>query len=1050
MEVREDLTLGIDLGIGSCGWALIRPGEIVALGVRTFDPPETDKERTPTNQLRRGHRGLRRVLRRRRKRMADLRRLFAEAGLMGGAGRDVLRVPGLDPWRLRAEGLDRRLNGPELTVALAHIAKHRGFKSNRKSERGANAAEESSKMLKAIGETQEKLTKWRTVGEMFARDAAFAGRKRNRDGEYSRSILRDDQAVEVRELFRAQRRLGNDAATEELEGRFGGIAFHQKELQDSEHLVGPCRFVEGQKRAARRSYSFELFRFLSRLAALRLEIDGKAQPEPLTPEQIARARTHFGKQKKVRYKELKKLLGLGSDTRFAGIAPGMEGNDFVARSGNAAEGTATLRAIVQASAGELAWLTLLDAPEKLDRIAAVLSFREDIGSIAKGFDELGLAPEVRVALMDAVEAGKFRAFSKTGHISTEACRRLIPHLADGLTYDKACDKVFGEHTVSGGPKLQGLGLHAAVKKMVAWIADEIGSPVARKALTEAAKQVGAIIGEHGLPGHIHVELAREVGKSKEERDEITHGIEKRNKEKDRLRAAFLADVGQEARTADDLLRYELWREQLGRCIYTDQAISPTALVASDNSVEVDHILPWSRSGDDSFVNKTLCFTSANREKKHWTPFRWMEGHQDRWSALVARVENNKLMKGRKKRNYLLKDDSVLEEKFRPRNLQDTKYATRVLLGLLKGLYPDGGEQRVLSRPGPLTDRLRRGWGIQGLKKGPDGKRIADDRHHAIDALIVAATSQAELQKLIIRFQEAEALGSHRDFSRLDPPWPEFRTQAEAMFDGIFISRAERRRARGEGHAATIRSIVERDGQSIVYERKRVDKSLTLADLNRIKDPERNQALIAALQAWIEADKPADKPPLKRFGGRNSDGVEKESERFEPIRKVTLRTNKKVDVLVRDGAADRGEMVRIDVFRKRNRKGAWEYFLVPIYPHQVFDTEDWPEPPNRIVRGAKPESEWPEIDGDHEFLWSLYPLCWLELEKADGTAIKGYFRRMDRSTGAITLSPHHSKDEEIRSIGCQTLRSFRKFAVDRLGRKFEIERETRTWRGKACT
>jgi hypothetical protein len=69
MTIQETFTFGLDLGIGSCGWAVVREGddggEIVALGVWLFDVPETDKDRTPTNQLRRLHRGMRRVVRRR-------------------------------------------------------------------------------------------------------------------------------------------------------------------------------------------------------------------------------------------------------------------------------------------------------------------------------------------------------------------------------------------------------------------------------------------------------------------------------------------------------------------------------------------------------------------------------------------------------------------------------------------------------------------------------------------------------------------------------------------------------------------------------------------------------------------------------------------------------------------------------------------------------------------------------------------------------------------------------------------------------------------------
>jgi CRISPR-associated endonuclease Csn1 len=158
----------------------------------------------------------------------------------------------------------------------------------------------------------------------------------------------------------------------------------------------------------------------------------------------------------------------------------------------------------------------------------------------------------------------------------------------------------------------------------------------------------------------------------------------------------------------------------------------------------------------------------------------------------------------------------------------------------------------------------------------------------------------------------------------------------------------------------------------------------------------------------------------------------------------------VNVLVRDGSADRGEMTRVDVFRKLNKRGKVEYFLVPIYPHQIADKQDFPVPPNRAVQAYQDEADWPEIGEEHEFLWSLYPLSYVEVTKPDGQIIEGYFRQLDRSTGAVSLSPHHSSQTLIRSIGVRTLLNFRKFTVDRLGNCFEIHREQRTWHGVVCT
>jgi CRISPR-associated endonuclease Csn1 len=452
-------------------------------------------------------------------------------------------------------------------------------------------------------------------------------------------------------------------------------------------------------------------------------------------------------------------------------------------------------------------------------------------------------------------------------------------------------------------------------------------------------------------------------------------------------------------------------------------------------VQVDLILPWCRSGDDSFVNKTLCIANANQEKRGRTPFEWLQKDEARWSAFVARVESNKTMKGRKKRNYLLRDSSVLEEKFRPRNLSDTRYATRLLSEFLARLYPDDGRRHIRTRPGPLTDRLRRGWGVQGLKKDAEGNRVDDDRHHALDALIVAATTEGALQKLTLAFQEAENVGSHRDFACLDPPWHGFVEEVRRKLAIVFVSRAERRRARGEAHAATIRQIAQRDGAQIVYERKSVD-ALTAKDLDRIKDLDRNAKLVASLREWIAAGKPRDCHPLSPKG--------------DPIAKVRLQTSRKADVLVRDGAADRGEMVRVDVFRKKNKKGAWEYFLVPIYPHQVADRELWPLPPNRAVAAFKEESEWFQIGKEYEFLWSLYPYSFIELEKPDGTHIDGYFRGMHRGTGNLSVSAHRSNNELVEGIGPRRLKLFKKLSVDRLGNRSEILKEKRTWHGVVCT
>jgi CRISPR-associated endonuclease Csn1 len=560
----------------------------------------------------------------------------------------------------------------------------------------------------------------------------------------------------------------------------------------------------------------------------------------------------------------------------------------------------------------------------------------------------------------------------------------------------------------------------------------VGSPVARKALIEAVKQVKAVIEIHGLPDTIHIELARDVGKGIDERREIERGIEKRNKEKDWMRTQFAQDVGQPCSSANELLRYELWRQQNGKCVYSDAPIAPHQLVATDNTVQVDHILPWSRFGDDSFNNKTLCTAKANQEKCGRTPYEWFASSksESQWETYVARVQSLPALKGFKRRNYTIKDAKSLEEGFRSRNLNDTRWTCRLLAECLKQLYPENeGNRRIFTRPGALTDRMRRGWGLQWMKKNDKGERIADDRHHALDAVVVAATTESMMQRLTTAFKQQEAKGSPRDFSALDQPWPGFRDAVIKAVEGVFVSRAERRRARGEAHAATIRSISERDGVQQIYERKQIAK-LTMADLDKVKDADRNAATVAALRTWIEAGKPETAAPRSPKG--------------DAIAKVTLLTNKKIDVIVREGAVDRGDMARVDVFRKKSKAGAWQYFLIPVYPHQIAQMD---KPPMQAAK-AGPEADWPVMDETCEFLWSAGSMNYLEVIKPTGEIVEGYFRGFNRSTASVTVSHHANSDDVTQGIGIKTLRSFKKFHIDRLGQKFECGKEARTWRGKA--
>ena len=1097
--------IGLDGGIASIGWAVVdlnpedRSGKVLACGTRMFNSPEGQDSRGVflKNADRRGHRGQRKVIRRRRQRMAAIRTLFKDNGLLENDRREALAGHGADPWALRAQALERVLQPRELALALGHIAKHRGFKSNRKGEKIPNALPKSKKergksqqdekqgtldgvalTRQRLGEITEEHPVYKTVGDMFAHHPRYAERKRNRTGDYTHSIGRDEQEREVKTIFAVQQRLGSRFATEELQPKFAGIAFHQRPLQSSLELVGDCPFVEGEKRASAFAPSFEKFRFLSKLVTLRIVRGGELHP--LGPDEIRAAIAHFAENKTYTWKALRKVLTLSDDATFDRVDPGKEDKDFV-RSGGAAAGTKTLNDILSPAIGEIETKTLLSGGEKLDRAMAVIAFNEDMDEIRDGLKEIGLPGEAVEALCEAALDNAFNFVKGTGHISAAAARRLNPHLEQGLRYDQACDAEGWDH--------------AAQRE---WKLSDIRSPVAQKAAREMLKQIKVLEHKYGPFDRVHIEMARDVGKSIEERSSIESGIKRRTANRERAVKELKKLLKPSQFTGEDILRYELWKEQKRHCLYTGKGIPPEAILASDNSVQVDHILPFSRFADNSFLNKTLCFTTANQNKRNRTPFEWKsQDHPEDWDRFRAEVDSLGI-KGLKKRNYLLMDAAKREEAFRTRNLNDTRFALRVVLGMLRGTYPDiedGVRQdgrplmrrRVFARPGAITAALRRAWCVESLKKDK-GERKPDDRHHALDAIITAFCSEGLLQQATRHAQQQELRGEKFELRQLSPPWGEakqFRREVEEIVLNVFVSRPESGRLRGKGHKAEIKQIREVDGEEKLFERKAVS-DLKLADLDRIPVPQpygkiadpkklRDQ-MIENLRSWIEAKEDlqarikAIKGKIKAVESESEAKTALEEERAvleqkrsalkpprsangDVIKKVRLETNSKKAVDIRGGSADRAEMVRVDVFTKPNKKGVERYYLVPIYRNDVYNNDETlkDNPPNRAVQRGKSEEDWPVMDKGFRFRFSLYSLSLIEVTKSDGEVVLGYFRSLDRSDGFIKISVPQDLSQTPKKIGTTTLLSIRKFHVDRLGNysSHEIQQETRTWRGKAC-
>ena len=306
--------LGLDIGIGSVGWAVLRnqpngePDRIQDLGVRIFDKAEQPKTGASLAAPRRDARSARRRLRRHRHRLERIRYLMEQRGMMSVSDIQAMYAAGgfqKSPYQLRAEALDRPLSKEEAVRVLIHLAQRRGYKSNSTAE-AAKDEKETGKVKTAIEENRRCMAEhgYRTVGEMMFRDERFWQKHpdgtryhqtRNKAEDYRFTVERAAIVDEVRQIFAAQRRLGMVWMGEDMETAYLSILESQRSFDEGPggdspfsggigERVGACTFEPDEKRAAKATYTFEYFKLLQDLNRMRLTGMGMP-PEPLDAAQ---------------------------------------------------------------------------------------------------------------------------------------------------------------------------------------------------------------------------------------------------------------------------------------------------------------------------------------------------------------------------------------------------------------------------------------------------------------------------------------------------------------------------------------------------------------------------------------------------------------------------------------------------------------------------------------------------------------------------------------------------------------------------------------------
>lgn len=1087
--------LGFDIGVASIGWALVEDSVLKECGVRIFTKAENPKDGSSLALPRREARSVRRRLARRKARLNELKRLItAEFGLnledfLANAGelprayklskceiadydsykkRKAIRKNNntqekeklaqelekcdTNPYKLRFEALNRKLEPLEFARVILHIAKHRGY--GNKHAKDLND-DDSGKVKKAISQNADIMSQkgYKSVGEYLYKEFyqqkrdlsekssnnAFATQEfqnvRNKKDNYARCVAQSELKRELELIFETQKRLGwkfseqkyqifdeNRKIKEaDFESAVMEVAFLQRPLKSFADKVGQCTFFADEFRAPKDSLSAMEFVALTRIINTLANISKKTG-EIYSADKVGKVLEAVLEKGELTYKNLRKIISLDDKIQF----PKDSKLDYA--KGDEAEKAKfiefkKLKDFKKALGGSFEGFSR----DELDKIANKIT-------LIKSKDELKAELASFKGLNEAQkEALSELSFDKFIDLSFKALGRILPFMRGENGECKRYDEAW---RAAG---LQEVAKQTQKGDILPPLKDyekDLANPVVARALSEYRKVLNALLEKHGKVHKIHLEFTREAGVSSKERGELIAEQNKRFKANEEARKRC-AEFGLNP-SGKNILKLKLWQEQNEFCVYSGEKITREHL-CDENALEIDHIYPYSRSFDDSQNNKVLVFKSANQNKRNQTPYEAFGSDSEKWSRIMSSIA--KLPKPKKNR-IANKNFADKESGFIARNIVDTSYIATLtasytdafieFLPLVESEYTTLGEEikgedtklkrgekgskkHISVVSGSLTATMRHYWGLDSLLNGEsEVKDRSNHLHHALDAIIIAYTND-KIIEAFSKFKKTQEQNTVRLIAK-EISSAEYKTSRRFFAPENFANNEAFRQSIKGKIFGELGENGELSGGIFVSKppRKRARGALHKETFSSIND--------SAL--------------LKTYGGE--EGV-KRAINLGKIRQIGSKV------------ADNGSMVRTDIFR---HKSSGKFYGVPIY------TMDYAlgKLPNKAVVGGKDKAgvikEWLEMDENYEFCFSLFKDDLLLVQKKEmSKAEVCYFAGFDSSGGRIQIEKHDNlfinlnPDEAVLfnevekqqgRIGIQNLEIFEKWQVSPLGKVKKAE------------
>lgn len=864
--------LGLDIGTNSIGWALIRlnennePSGILNAGARIYSDGRKPKDKTSLATDRRTARSARRrrdrYLRRRRKLLSRLTK--HELMPVNEKDRDKIFDPAQhDPYEIRARGLDEELSLYELGRALYHLNQRRGFQSNRKSEKGDE--KESGKIKSAVNRLRTAIegADARTLGEYLhkrkiknqpvrVRMTVLSVDEKGKDVEgYDFYPDRALVSEEFQALWQKQAEYHPEQLTEDAKADIADAIFFQRPLRPVR--PGKCTFNPEEERLPRAHPLYQRLRIYQDINHLRVIGPDLKERPPLSKENRDKAVYALLNLPKRTFNQLRKLLSLPPDTSF----------NRETENCRHLEGDLTADALSKDKCFGKSWRRL-SSQRQAEVVDRLLNDQDEEELVAWLMAEFALSESQAQATAAAPLPDGYGALGLTAssEILEELEREVIP-------YSKACEKADYHHSdFRTGEILEELPYYAHIlERHVAFGTGnpedseetrygKVANPTVHIGLNQLRRILNSLIREYGKPSQITVELARELKQNKKQKDRTNKTL-RENTERAQRHANLLKELDY-PNNGENRMRLRLWEElnpsdpENRRCPYTLEQIGIRMLFTAE--VDIDHILPFSRTLDNSAANRTVCMAHANRGKGKQTPAEFLRS-SPRWEAILDNAQN---LPGNKRWRFA--EDAMerfeADRDFLDRHITDTQYLSRIAGEYLKALYPEKGESRVWVTPGRLTAMLRRFWGFDSILRGhntedpedPEKNRL-DHRHHAIDAIVVGLTDRGLLARIAREAARSEDLDNHRLLAEVPQPWPTVLEDVAPIVRGITVShRQDHKSSRGYGRDAgrnqTSGQLHNDTAYGIISEpdKKGIQEVVHRVDFTSFKTPEELEAI----------------------------------------------------------------------------------------------------------------------------------------------------------------------------------------------------------------